>query len=493
MNKKITSDKLLEVSSKIAENRQLDPVLDFAVRTVLILFSAEFGYLILLKENNGLDFHACRDREGREIEAPEAKISHTILQKVIQEQEPVVIADAIQDDAFQTAKSVQKLKLRSVMCVPLISRGKTLGALYIESRSEKYLFGQSDLTSLKYFASQTAVAIDNAFLNEALEARVAERTAELLELNHRLEEQMNGRKEVEGELRKLSSVVEQSPSSIIITNTKGQIEYVNPAFEHLTGYTLAEIYGKNPNFQKSGQTPESVYQELWQTISAGKTWRGEFVNRKKNGELYWEFAVIAPIRGDDQQTAHYVAIKEDISARKLVEEELKRLATLDPLTGIYNRRQLFKLGEWIFEQAKRYQRSLSILMIDADHFKQINDLYGHGTGDQVLQALAQYLTNLIRKPDILGRYGGEEFVIIMPETSLPQAKQVAERLLEFIHTHPIQTQAKTIPLTLSIGIATFDPLTTRSLDKLVDQADQALYIAKQDGRNCAAIYPYTTH
>ncbi len=481
-------DKLLEVSSKMAENRLLEPVLDFALRTVLQLFDAEYGYLILVNKDGTLDFRVRQDRLGRDLAEPEAQISHSILQKVIQEQESLVIGDAILDKEFQTAQSVQALRLRSVMCVPMIARGKTIGALYLENRSEKALFTQADLAPLKYFAAQAAITIENALLNEELEARVAQRTAEIQVANHKLEEEINARRQIESELRKLSRAVEQSPSSIIITNTTGKIEYVNPAFTKLTGYSLEEVSGRNPNFQKSGKTPDSVYVDLWTTITSGNTWRGEFVNQKKDGDLYWEFAVIAPIRSGDNQITHYVAIKEDITARKQAEEELKRLATIDPLTGILNRRHFFKLAEVLFEHARRYQRELSALMIDADYFKQINDRYGHATGDKVLQTIATYLTQCIRKADLLGRYGGEEFVIIMPETSIEQGYQAAERLLEYLRDHPIETETRKIHLTLSIGVAVYDPKNPISIDKLVGRADQALYMAKDAGRNCVAVY-----
>ena len=165
-------DKLLEVSSQMAENRLLEPVLDFAIRTVLQLFDAEYGYLILMKQDGTLDFRVRQDRLGRDLAEPEAQISHSILQKVIQKQESLVIADAILDKEFQTAQSVQALRLRSVMCVPMIARGKTIGALYLENRSEKALFTQADLAPLKYFAAQAAITIENALLNEELEARV---------------------------------------------------------------------------------------------------------------------------------------------------------------------------------------------------------------------------------------------------------------------------------------------------------------------------------
>ena len=134
------------------------------------------------------------------------------------------------------------------------------------------------------------------------------------------------RKRVEKELRVLSRAVEQSPSGVVITDTDGNIEYVNPRFTSLTGYTSEEVMGKNPRFLKSGQMSAELYQKMWETISSGGQWHGEFHNIKKNGELYWEFAIITPIRNPEDQITHYLSIKEDITERKKSEEELKELA-----------------------------------------------------------------------------------------------------------------------------------------------------------------------
>jgi PAS domain S-box-containing protein len=133
------------------------------------------------------------------------------------------------------------------------------------------------------------------------------------------------RKRAEEKIRQLSRAVEQSPASIVITNPAGNIEYVNPKFVNLTGYTLAEALGKNPRILKSGEKGPEAYRELWQTITAGKEWRGEFHNKKKNGELYWESASISPIRDLAGRITHYVAVKEDITARKQTEAERDQL------------------------------------------------------------------------------------------------------------------------------------------------------------------------
>lgn len=161
--------------------------------------------------------------------------------------------------------------------------------------------------------------------NLQLEMRVKERTAELERANAELHKEIAERKRVEHELRKLWRAVEQSSNTIVITDTNGVIEYVNPRFIRLTGYSAEEAIGQNPRLLKSGQMPPEFYQELWRTISAGQEWRGEFLNRKKNGELYWEAASISPVRDAEGRITHFLAVKEDITERKRYEEERERL------------------------------------------------------------------------------------------------------------------------------------------------------------------------
>jgi len=155
-------------------------------------------------------------------------------------------------------------------------------------------------------------------LNEGLERRVAERTAQL-------EEAMAQQRRTVEAVRKLSRAVEQSPATVMITDTNGSIEYVNPKFTELTGYSVEEALGKNPRIVKSGQTPVEVYQGMWEAITGGREWRGEILNRKKNGELYWEAASISPIFNSEGAITHFVAVKEDVTERKAAEEERERL------------------------------------------------------------------------------------------------------------------------------------------------------------------------
>jgi diguanylate cyclase (GGDEF)-like protein len=155
---------------------------------------------------------------------------------------------------------------------------------------------------------------------------------------------------------------------------------------------------------------------------------------------------------------------------------------MDYLTGIYNRRGLFELGKREVERAVRFGHPLSLIIIDIDHFKDVNDTYGHAAGDQVLQLMAKLCLNNIREIDIIGRYGGEEFVILLPESSAPDACIVAERLCSLVAGEPFSTPGGDIPITISLGVSTVDE-NNESLEGLIKQADKSLYKAKLLGRN----------
>ncbi|MFN2235665.1 MAG: diguanylate cyclase [Anaerolineales bacterium] len=162
--------------------------------------------------------------------------------------------------------------------------------------------------------------------------------------------------------------------------------------------------------------------------------------------------------------------------------EVQQLAIIDDLTGIFNRRYLLELSDREFRRAQRFGRNLSLVMMDIDHFKQVNDTFGHAVGDEVLKALAERCQHNIRNVDVLGRYGGEEFVILLPETLLSEAMQITERLCTQISEYPIETSIGQVNLTASFGIACYSP-DVKDLYVLLRNADIALYSAKRNGRN----------
>lgn len=306
-------------------------------------------------------------------------------------------------------------------------------------------------------------------------------------------------KNVETTLRQLSRAVEQSAATIVITDTNGIIEFVNPAFEHITGYSMEEVIGQNPRVLKSGLTPQETYADMWKAISSGNVWQGELVNRKKNGDLYWENAIISPVRDDNGKITHYLAIKDDITGRKSIEaalrernEELEALqvqlreqSIRDPLTGAYNRRFLAEILDKELVRAERSQYPVSLLMIDIDHFKDVNDTYGHPVGDEALKTLVEVVENKVRHSDIICRYGGEEFVVILPQTTSADALRRAEyirRILQDTFNH-LTDHGR--PVTVSIGVASAG--SGEASDNLISRADRALYQAKDAGRNCVIL------
>lgn len=204
----------------------------------------------------------------------------------------------------------------SRISLPLFYGGDVIGACCMGSRQPSH-FSESQICIWEKIAPFVSMVAENARLT-----RKIKESADILAV------ETTERKRIEASLCKLSLTVEQSPSAIIITDTKGAIEYVNPKFTQLTGYTAAEIAGKNPRILKLGEKSPEEYQQLWETLTAGKEWRGEFHNRKKDGKLYWASASISPVKNAEGVTTHFIGIQEDITVRKHMEEELKSLNEL---------------------------------------------------------------------------------------------------------------------------------------------------------------------
>ncbi|MEI6776922.1 MAG: diguanylate cyclase [Chloroflexales bacterium] len=457
----------------------------------------------------------------------------------------------------------------------------------------------------------------------------------------RAEQEIAKREHVELELRKLTRAVEQSPVSIVITNLEGLIEYVNPRFVQDSGYSSAEVLGKNPRILNTDLTPPETYSQLWKTITAGKEWRGEFVNRRKDGSLYDETATISSITDLHGVVTHYIAVKEDITERKQIEQSLQEVrsrlhllsdnletaalyvyshdtqgqphfeylstgmekltgikiedglrdaATLhslilpeyrprlleleiksredltsfemevrqrhamtgeihwvllrstprrrpdgstvwygvqmdiserkrneqlleaanedlrryveeiehlhaelreqslrDPLTGLHNRRYVNEtLGREMIH-AERENLPVSFILADIDHFKKINDTYGHQVGDKVLVEIARLIKEHARGSDIVCRYGGEEFLLVFLNTTRDDAAKRAEEIRHTAAGLRIPHENGTLMVTISFGLATY-PDHGNNAEELIIKADQALYQSKHSGRNRVTIW-----
>jgi len=204
------------------------------------------------------------------------------------------------------------------------------------------------------------------------------------------------RKYASEENRKLSAAVEQSVNIIFITDTQGRIEYVNPTFERVTGYSGAEVLGKTPRILDSGETAEIVFEEMLKTITAGKTWRGTLKNRKKDGNYYWCESLTTPICDEKGQIIQFLTMQEDITEKMELKENVNLLssyASFDGLTGLYNRTRFIELLEDWLIQAKTHCHTGAILLIDIDKFRLVNNIYGSKFGDDLLKFIAEHLKN----------------------------------------------------------------------------------------------------
>ena len=281
--------------------------------------------------------------------------------------------------------------------------------------------------------------------------------------------------------------IEQSPVSVVITDLEGIIQYVNPQFEKISGYSAAEAVGQYPSILQSGQTDQAVYSALWQALSQGKTWTGEFINKRKNSEIYYEEAHISPVYDTNGAINRYVAVKLDITERKQYETRLQHLARYDNLTDLPNRSLFSDLLQQALALAKREQYRLALMFVDLDHFKEVNDTFGHAVGDLLLQEAALRMQAAVRSSDVAGRIGGDEFGILLAKLEVEQdALLVGEKLRSALE-QPFVLDGHTIAISSSIGIALF-PDHGAVEQQLSLHADQAMYAAKQAGRNAVRLY-----
>lgn len=306
---------------------------------------------------------------------------------------------------------------------------------------------------------------------------------------------ISGTRAAEAQLRKLSQAVEQSPVSIVITDLDGRIDYVNEFFLVNTGYSRIDLIGQNPRLLSSGKTPPAIYPELWSALKEGRTWQGEFINKRKDGSEFIEFAIVSPIRNSDGQISQYLAVKQDITARRAAEEEIRHLAFFDPLTHLPNRRLLMDRLQHAFLATERSKRHGALLLIDLDNFKTLNDTHGHGVGDRLLQQIGQLLAGCVRKCDTVARLGGDEFIVLLedlsqsPREATAQLTKVGEKVVAALRKN-FRFGDNEHHNSASIGVTLFCGFGQLGQEPLVDvvegllrQADLAMYQAKAAGRN----------
>ncbi len=298
---------------------------------------------------------------------------------------------------------------------------------------------------------------------------------------------ITSRKQVETKMLKLSTALAQTTDAVMITNKAGIIEYVNKSFEVTTGYQEDEIIGKTPNILNSGNQSTGFYKSLWDTISAGEVFSNVFLNQKKDGALYYEEKSITPLHNSGGEITHFISTARDISGRMKIQEHLEFLAHHDVLTQLPNRTELIaKLDQKIIT-AEQKNRSIAVLFLDLDRFKTINETLGHDIGDSSLQQVAKLLSNCLKEGDIVARFGGDEFAIVLNDIEgTDDASQTTQTILDAF-TSPLMVDGHEVFLSASIGLTIY-PRDGNNSKSLLKNAGTAVFHAKENGRNTFDFY-----
>jgi len=409
--------------------------------------------------------HIERDNLKNIFEAIEDGIYIVNQQYDIQYVNPMLIKDF---GIYEGRKCYEYFHNRTEVCpwcmYPDVLAGKTVNSEWYSFKNQK-----------------TYDMIDTPLIN-------ADGSISKLKVFRDITERNRTKRELEERKQYLEALVESVPDAIVTLDTRNRIVEWNSAAEKMFKYTQKEAIGQDID---GLVTVPSIHEEasrLTQTaISEEGLPHTEGIRYRKDGS-----PVDVLIAGSnvmvEGELHGAVGIYTDTTELKRAQAALRKLAIRDPLVGCFNRRHFFSLAEKELARAARYKRQFSVIMLDIDHFKRVNDNYGHSVGDQFLVAIAGRIEGLLRSTDIFARYGGEEFVILLPEANASQARQAAEMIRENT-AEPIRINELEIPSSISFGVSCRNIEDDITMDALLDRADQALYAAKRGGRNRVMVWP----
>jgi len=378
--------------------------------------------------------------------------AHAILQD-----EPLVVPDAMLDERFADNPLVAGAPdIRFYAGVPLVtSGGHRLGTICVIDRVPRTL-EKEQLDAVKTLADSVMAHLELRLSHKKMRVYL-------------------------DDLQLAASIFESASEAMLITDADNRIVTANPAFSTLTGYALSEVLGRDPRLLSTGKQSREFYRKMWRELKTEGRWSGELWNKRKDGEVFAEWLSINVIFNDDGSTRMHLAIFSDVTEKKQANEIIWKQANYDVLTQLPNRRLcLDRLGQEI-KTVGRVGGALTLVFIDLDHFKEINDSLGHDSGDQLLAQSAARISDCVREADTVARLGGDEFVIILPQLDAPKdidriAGAIVERLAQ-----PFVLNGQTVSISASVGIAVY-PADGVTADELLGNADKAMYAAKEGGR-----------
>ncbi|MHA7809152.1 MAG: sensor domain-containing diguanylate cyclase [Marinobacter adhaerens] len=330
-----------------------------------------------------------------------------------------------------------------------------------------------------FFVLITGVILFSVLLRQLTKDRA------LLNLQHRQRQALRKRE------RQLQILMDNLPGMAYrcLYDPDWTMKFVSQGCTKLTGYEPDELFNNRVTSYAalvSDASNQQLFEQVRVALEKEESFSLEYEVTRKDGSRIWVWERGRGVQEDDG-SLHLEGIILDISDRKMLETELEQMATRDPLTGLLNRREMSRVLDEELQRARRYQRPMAVLWVDFDHFKDVNDTYGHAAGDSVLRAISRLLLGSVRSVDSIGRFGGEEFVIVLPEMDLEEAQETAERLRRKVAEEPQPLgNGEAVPLTISVGVAVY-PDHGQTASTLCAAADKAMYLAKDRGRNCVAM------
>lgn len=340
--------------------------------------------------------------------------------------------------------------LRSSLSLPLGVKGEVIGVLNIYSPHE-HAFGEAVIARLSAFASRVTVAMLAA------------------------QEQQ--------ELRLLELAMSNAANAMFITRSDGVIEWMNEALQQFSGYSMEALLGQDPRIFSSGQQDAAFWHEMWQAVLSGQVWRGDIVNQHRDGHLYTVNQNVSPLYDLSGRLTHFLAVQQDISEKKRLEQEIRFMAYHDALTGLPNRILFQDRVQHAIVQVRRTRKMLALMFMDLDGFKAVNDTCGHAKGDALLRQVAERMKSCVRSGDTVARLAGDEFTVLLLDVQdASSVAQIAQKLLTSVSQPFDLGDGQVVEVTLSIGISLF-PKDASEGDALLSSADRAMYRAKNTGKN----------
>ncbi|MDI6770195.1 MAG: GAF domain-containing protein [Anaerolineales bacterium] len=488
------------IAMAMTEAKNVDELLERTTRLIgEKLFPDNFGILLLDETANVLRLHSTYRLGIQNKEQFTIPIGQGITGVVVESGQPRRVADVSKDAHYISVDA----NIRSEICVPLKIGGQVIGVINAES-VKLNAFTLADERLLTTLASQLAIgierlrAVDKIYqLYEEQQHRLRD-LALLHEISKNVSASLNLGEVINRVVQGAVEAVGADAASLNLLLEAGQARL-------MASVGLSEQFKARTDVRPGGTTM-TVIRTRQPLLIPDVTQRPDLVKPIVLEEGIKSYIVL-PLPGRERvMGAMFVFWRQehlfsDDEVRLLTTftnqvalgienarlfAEVQNLALTDPLTGLYNRRGLFELGRLEFARARRFGRPFASMMLDIDHFKRVNDNHGHPIGDVVLKALAIRFLGSVREIDLVGRYGGEEFVFLLPETTLDKTREIAERLRKTIAQTPIPTEAGELNVTISAGLAMYDE-NTADLETLIARADQAMYVAKHKGRNRIAI------